>query len=233
MEATASPVLRDVVLIGGGHSHVGVLHMFAMKPLPGVRLTVICTDTDTPYSGMLPGYIAGHYSFADVHIDLRRLAEFAGARYYRDEVVGLDRNARRVLCRHRPPVPYDVLSINIGSTPQLGHVAGDSRTELVVDDIVRAVSDSGGEWDAILLDVDNGPSFLIHDENARVYSADFLATCLARLAPGGRLVIWCEQASPDLEITLRRLTKSVQLIPIPVTREGRSFEYALYRALAR
>ncbi len=118
-------------------------------------------------------------------------------------------------------------------TPQLGHVAGDSRTELVVDDIVRAVSDSGGEWDAILLDVDNGPSFLIHDENARVYSADFLATCLARLTPGGRLVIWCEQASPDLEITLRRLTKSVQLIPIPVTREGRSFEYALYRALAR
>jgi hypothetical protein len=82
----ASPVLRDIVLIGGGHSHVVVLRMFAMRPLPGVRLTLICTDTDTPYSGMLPGYIAGHYSFDEVHIDLRRLAEFAGARYYRDEV---------------------------------------------------------------------------------------------------------------------------------------------------
>jgi hypothetical protein len=107
MQATASPVLRDIVLIGGGHSHVGVLHMFAMKPMPGVRLTVICTDTDTPYSGMLPGYIAGHYSFDEVHIDLRRLAEFAGARYYRDEVVGIDRATRQVLCRKRPPVPYD------------------------------------------------------------------------------------------------------------------------------
>ncbi|MBI5786096.1 MAG: selenide, water dikinase SelD [Rhodocyclales bacterium] len=124
MQAAATPVLRDIVLIGGGHSHVGVLHMFAMRPLPGVRLTVICTDTDTPYSGMLPGYIAGHYGFDEVHIDLRRLAEFAGARYCRDEVVGIDRDARTVLCRDRPPLPYDVLSINIGSTPRLDAVAG-------------------------------------------------------------------------------------------------------------
>jgi selenide, water dikinase len=137
MQATASPVLRDIVLIGGGHSHVGVLHMFAMKPMPGVRLTVICTDTDTPYSGMLPGYIAGHYSFDEVHIDLRRLAEFAGARYYRDEVVGIDRAARQVLCRKRPPVTYDALSINIGSTPQLAQVAGASEHAVPVKPIRR------------------------------------------------------------------------------------------------
>ena len=137
MQTDAAPVLRDIVLIGGGHSHVGVLHMFAMNPLPGARLTVICTDTDTPYSGMLPGYIAGHYSFGDVHIDLRRLAEFAGARYYRDEVVGIDRAARKVLCRNRPPVPYDILSINIGSTPQLAQVAGAAEHAVPVKPIRR------------------------------------------------------------------------------------------------
>ena len=153
MEATASPVLRDVVLIGGGHSHVGVLHMFAMKPLPGVRLTVICTDTDTPYSGMLPGYIAGHYSFADVHIDLRRLAEFAGARYFRDEVVGIDREARKVLCRNRPPVAYDALSINIGSTPQLAGVAGASEHVVPVKPIRRF----NERWLALLARVCNHP----------------------------------------------------------------------------
>ncbi|MHB1438182.1 MAG: NAD(P)/FAD-dependent oxidoreductase, partial [Thiobacillus sp.] len=124
MQGEETPVLRDVVLIGGGHSHVVVLRMWAMKQLPGVRLTLICSDTDTPYSGMLPGYIAGHYDCDAVHIDVRRLAEFAGARYYHDTVVGIDRASRRVLCRERPPVAYDVLSINIGSTPRLGQVPG-------------------------------------------------------------------------------------------------------------
>jgi selenide,water dikinase len=137
MQAAARPVVRDIVLIGGGHSHVGVLHMFAMRPLPGVRLTVICTDTDTPYSGMLPGYIAGHYSFDEVHIDLRRLAASAGARYYRDEVTGIDRATRQVLCRHRPPVSYDALSINIGSTPRLDGVPGAAEHAVPVKPIRR------------------------------------------------------------------------------------------------
>ncbi|HET6718498.1 MAG TPA: FAD-dependent oxidoreductase, partial [Rhodocyclaceae bacterium] len=137
MLSAESPVLREIVLIGGGHSHVVVLRAFAMRPAPGVRLTVICTDTDTPYSGMLPGYIAGHYDFDQVHIDLRRLAEAAGARYYRDEVSGIDRAARRVLCRQRPPVPYDVLSINVGSTPQLAAVRGAAAHAIPVKPIQR------------------------------------------------------------------------------------------------
>lgn len=124
MQASEQPILRDIVLIGGGHTHVVVLKNFGMNPMPGVRLTLICTDTHTPYSGMLPGYIAGHYKHDEVHIDLDRLAVFAGARLYRDEVVGIDRATRQVLCRNRPPVPYDVASINIGSTPQVDHIPG-------------------------------------------------------------------------------------------------------------
>ena len=101
-----------------------VMKRFAMQPEPGLRLTLICTDVHTPYSGMLPGYVAGHYDYDSVHIDLCRLAVFAGARLYRDEVIGLDRTNGKVLCRNRPPVPYDRLSINIGSTPQLAGVPG-------------------------------------------------------------------------------------------------------------
>ncbi|MBQ0921689.1 selenide, water dikinase SelD [Hydrogenophaga aromaticivorans] len=124
MQASEQPILRDLVLVGGGHSHVVVLRMLAMQPEPGLRITLICTDIDTPYSGMLPGYISGHYSFDDVHIDLGRLAAFAGARFIHGEVTGLDRANQRVLLRARPSVPYDLLSINTGSTPKVRQVDG-------------------------------------------------------------------------------------------------------------
>ena len=137
MQSSEQPVLRDLVLVGGGHSHVGVLRMFAMKPEPGLRITIICTDTDTPYSGMLPGYVAGHYSFDEVHIDLGRLAAIAGARLYRDEVVGIDRQNQQVICRHRPPVAYDLLSINIGSTPQIKQIEGAQALAVPVKPIAQ------------------------------------------------------------------------------------------------
>lgn len=137
MQTTEQPILRDIVLVGGGHSHVGVLRMFGMNPWPGVRLTLICTDIHTPYSGMLPGYIAGHYSYDDVHIDLGRLCAFAGARLFKDQVVGIDRVNQKVICKSRPPVAYDAVSINIGSTPQVQLVPGAFEHAVPVKPIAR------------------------------------------------------------------------------------------------
>jgi len=117
MNNTRVPVLKDLVLVGGGHSHVIVLKKFGMNPMPGLRLTVVARDILTPYSGMLPGLVAGHYEHDEVHIDLSRLARFAGARLYHDEAIGLDLVQRHILCRNRPPVSYDVVSVDIGVTP--------------------------------------------------------------------------------------------------------------------
>ena len=124
MQAAAPPILRDLVLVGGGHSHVGVLRAFGMQPLAGLRITLVCTDAHTPYSGMLPGYVAGHYDFDAVHLDLVRLCVFAGARFVRAQVTGLDRERRQVLLADRPPLDYDLVSINTGSTPHTTHIAG-------------------------------------------------------------------------------------------------------------
>lgn len=114
-----NPLVKELVLIGGGHSHAIALRMFGMNPLTGVRLTLITEASDTAYSGMVPGHVAGFYSREECHIDLHPLVQFAGGQLYLDQVVGLDLDTQRVLCANRPPVAFDLLSIDIGSTPKL------------------------------------------------------------------------------------------------------------------
>ena len=134
---TSGPELKDLVLLGGGHSHVAVLKMFGMQPAPGVRLTLVSKDVWTPYSGMLPGYIAGHYTFEESHIDLRPLCRFAGARFIRAEVTGLELDEQRVLLRDRLGINYDTLSINIGSTPRSADVPGANAYALPIKPIEK------------------------------------------------------------------------------------------------
>jgi selenide,water dikinase len=139
MDSARIPVLKDVVLVGAGHAHVGVLRNFGMKPVPGVRLTLVTRQVDTPYSGMLPGLISGHYGFDDIHIDVGPLTRFAGARLYHAEATGLDLDAKLVLCEGRPPVPYDLLSIDIGSTPGGSEIPGVAGHAIPVKPIDRFV----------------------------------------------------------------------------------------------
>src|SRR4029077_20641112 len=139
-------ITQDLVLVGGGHAHVHVLKSFGMRPVPGVRVTLVARDVETPYSGMLPGYVAGHYTFEECHIDLGRLARFAGARLIRDEAIGLDRAGRLVLCRAHPPIRWDLLSIDIGSAPRSGDVPGAAEHTIAV----KPIADCAARWEALL-----------------------------------------------------------------------------------
>ncbi len=118
------PVVKDLVLIGGGHAHALVLRMWAMQPLAGVRVTVINPAPVAPYTGMLPGHIAGHYSRDEIMIDLVRLGRFAGARVILDRVIGMDRVTGQVLLQGRSPIAYDVASVDIGISSDLPQLAG-------------------------------------------------------------------------------------------------------------
>ena len=118
------PMLRDLVLVGGGHAHALVLRMWAMHPQPGVRLTLVSPEPAAPYTGMLPGLVAGHYRREDLMIDLYRLAEAAGARFILDRATGLDPAARRLVLAGRPPLGYDVLSLDVGVGSGLPDVPG-------------------------------------------------------------------------------------------------------------
>ncbi len=114
------PNVRDVVLVGGGHSHVLLIRKWAMQPLPGVRLTLISEKADTPYSGMLPGLVAGHYTRDEVHIDLVRLCQWANVRFVEHRASAINLNDKQIeFAAERPSVAFDVLSLDTGSTPEL------------------------------------------------------------------------------------------------------------------
>lgn len=132
-----TPMARDLVLLGGGHSHVIVIRRWAANPVPGVRVTLVSPDTLTPYSGMLPGLVAGHYSVEETHIDLARLCRWAGIRFVRSAASGVDAAGRRVLFDTRPAIEYDLLSVNTGGAPCLVNVPGAAQYATPVKPVHR------------------------------------------------------------------------------------------------
>ena len=116
--------MKRLVLLGGGHSHVAVLKSHGDAPVPDACLTLVSARRYTPYSGMLPGLIAGHYGFHQCHIDLERLARYARAGFLEMAAVALDAGKRLLFLADGRRVEYDILSIDIGSTPPTFGIPG-------------------------------------------------------------------------------------------------------------
>ncbi|MGG5886597.1 selenide, water dikinase SelD [Falsiroseomonas sp. HC035] len=146
---------RELLLVGGGHAHLGVLRRLARRPLPaGLRVTLVAREAEAMYSGMLPGLIAGRFAAEDCVVDLPRLARAAGARFLRAEIAGLDLTANHVLCAgNRTPLRFDLLSLNTGAAPAL--VPGAAEHALVLRPFDRFLAG----WKA--LRGTNGPLCLV------------------------------------------------------------------------
>ena len=144
-EMNISPIVKHLVLIGGGHSHLAVLRQLGMHPVPGLAVTLITREVVTPYSGSLPAHLVGLYNRDLMHIDLRPLAQFAGARLIQSEVTKLNLEDRSIELDHRPDIPFDCLSLNIGSRPDGALIMGASDHALAVKPIDRFLK----QWESI------------------------------------------------------------------------------------
>lgn len=118
------PITRDLVLLGGGHAHALVLKKWAMAPLPGAQVTIVNPQAKAPYTGMLPGFVAGHYERDELDIDLVRLARQADARLVIDHAFGIDLEQKTIQLSSSPELAYDTLSIDIGITSKLVDLPG-------------------------------------------------------------------------------------------------------------
>jgi len=149
MKSTPPHGSKRLVLVGGGHAHVFVLESFARRPEPGLDLILVAKDGLTPYSGMLPGHMAGLYSRDAMHISLERLARRSGAALLQDQAVGFDAKAKRVLLGSGRILSYEVLSIDIGITPDLSGIDGAAEHALAV----KPIGDLLQKWDLLVSDV--------------------------------------------------------------------------------
>lgn len=200
----AYPQIKDLVLIGGGHTHALVLRMWAMNPLPGTRLTLINPDPAAPYTGMLPGLIAGHYRREELMIDLVRLARFAGARLILDRATGLDRDQRLIHLAGRPPLPYDLAAIDIGITSDLqGDLPGQPHAIPA-----KPLGPYAAAWEAYLARRPTNPRVTVL--GAGLGGVELALASTHRLGPGAQVTLidraadFLPRLSPSARHALRR-----------------------------
>ncbi|HEY3559921.1 MAG TPA: hypothetical protein VGL05_20770 [Kribbella sp.] len=109
-------------------------------------------------------------------------------------------------------------------------VLDDPRVGVVVGDVRSVVAElPDASVDAILLDVDNGPDFLVYNENSAVYTSGFLTTCSRKLRSAGVLTVWSSSASPSLESAVKAVFGSCAVMPVPVELQGRDELYYVYQ----
>lgn len=138
--------MKRIVLIGGGHSHVEVLRRFGRVPVPGAELVLVSPQRWTPYSGMLPGLVAGHYAFNEAHIDLERVAGFARARFLPTIAAALDPVGRTVTLGDGTVLEFDFAALDVGSTPVTAGIPGAAEHTLGV----KPVDAFLGAWEALV-----------------------------------------------------------------------------------
>ncbi len=138
--------MKRIVLLGGGHAHVEVLSELARRPLGDCEVRLVTPYRRQIYSGMLPGWIAGHYRLEECAIPLDSLARCAGVSFHETAASSLDLRANRVICANGESLQFDWLSIDTGPTPALGQLPGAAEYALPI----RPIEGFVAAWPALL-----------------------------------------------------------------------------------
>lgn len=201
------PPLRELVLIGGGHAHVQVVRRFAMQPEPGVRITLISREGASPYTGMLPGFVAGEYQAPEIVIDLQRLTRFPQCRFIEATVEQIDIGNQSVLLSgDRSPFRYDALSINVGGDCALNLPGGELAAPL------KPIGQFLQRWPSILDRVQRDTESVVAIIGGGPGSVEFALALRQRIGDATPIVV---------------LTRSKRLVPRHGRRARRSLERAL------
>ena len=207
--------MKKLVIVGGGHAHVEVLRRFGLRRLDGAEITVVSPERHTPYSGMLPGLVAGHYTFDQCHIDLQPLAAYAGARVVLAHALALDAARRVLTLSDGSALDYDVASLNVGSVPLAQDVAGVAEHAIAV----KPVADFLAAWDALIGRVQAGEVRAVAVVGGGAAGVEILLAMHYRFA----------QMNPRPELEYGLITDTAQLLP----HHARGVRTVLERSLAR
>ena len=118
-----------------------------------------------------------------------------------------------------------------GTIPEGPALMADERLRVVVADVADALAEARpASYDLVLLDVDNGPGYLVHAANAALYQVPALSAAHEALRPGGALVVWSADAAPTLAAALREVFGEVDVRPHGVRLQDRDERYWLHVA---
>ncbi|MBK7300108.1 MAG: FAD-dependent oxidoreductase [Moraxellaceae bacterium] len=149
--------MKRLVLVGGGHAHLSVLKALAKQRPVGIETILITPKPFQTYSGMLPSWMAGHYTLANIQIDLRPLAKAAGVHLVIDSMLGMDAERCCVGLTDSSHVEYDLLSLDTGSETDVSwlELAGSKLLAIKpLDDFIVA-------WPRILAEIMRKPDYVL------------------------------------------------------------------------
>ncbi|HUW36602.1 MAG TPA: FAD-dependent oxidoreductase [Rhodocyclaceae bacterium] len=135
--------MKRLVLVGGGHAHLHVLKTLTAGTWPAAELVLVSPHARQVYSGMVPGWIAGHYRLDECAAALEPLARAAGVRFVQDSVIGLDAERRVLHCAAGGEIAYDLLSLDIGAQVDCSSLAATGAALLPIRPLERFIV----EWD--------------------------------------------------------------------------------------